>query len=178
MHRQKSSANNTPSRWLLVLVIGLVLGLLVVTTASSVARAQTDSAPVTEKVSAAASDAEKKVEAAGKEAANQLEVLWERIDERRLKNRAPDEIVAWVLMGLMVAALLHRVSKLNAITNCVLGLAGAFAGGIIANVTRFNIGLGPVLIRYEELICAVGGSLLLLVVVRWFMARRKPKDAK
>jgi uncharacterized membrane protein YeaQ/YmgE (transglycosylase-associated protein family) len=60
----------------------------------------------------------------------------------------------------------------------VLGLAGAFAGGIVANVTRFNLGLGPVLIRYEDLICAIGGSLLLLVLVRWFMARRRPKVAK
>ncbi len=140
--------------------------------------ADNSSPPVSEKVSAAASDAEKKVEAAGKEAANKLEVLWERIDERRLKNRTPDEIVAWVLMGLLVAALLHRISKLNAFTNCLLGLGGAFAGGIIANVTQFNIGLGPVLIRYEDLICAIGGSLLLLLAVRWFMARRKPKVAK
>src|SRR5207248_3011452 len=121
---------------------------------------------------------EKKVQAAGQEAASKLEMLWQRIDERRLKNRTPDEIVAWVLMGLLVAMVLRRLSKLNAFTNCVLGLAGAFAGGIVAHVTQFNIGLGPVLIRYEDLICAIVGSLILLGLVRWFMARRAPKDSK
>ena len=153
------------------------LALLAVSAAPLACSAET-SAPVTEKVSAAAADAEKQVGEAGKEAANKLEQLWQRIDERRLKNRTRDEIVAWILMGLLVAAILHRISKLNLLTNCVLGLAGAFAGGIAAHVTQFNIGLGPVLIRYEDLICAIVGSLLFLVLVRWFMSKRKSKEAK
>ena len=176
-HRRNFIATTVTGLWLQVLP-RVFLGLVVIGLQMVRARAESDSAPVSEKVSAAASDAQKTVEAAGKEAANKLEILWERIDERRLKNRTPDEIVAWILMGLLVAAILHRLSKLNAVANCALGLAGAFAGGIIAHVTQFNIGLGPVLIRYEDLICAMGGSLVLLVLVRWIMARRKPKVAK
>ena len=158
--------------------LAVLLAVLFVFAARVCPCAETDSAPVTEKVSAAAADAEKKIEAAGKEASNKLEELWQRIDERRLKNRTRDEIVAWLLMGLLVAAILHRISKLSLLTNCALGLAGAFAGGMAAHVTQFNIGLGPVLIRYEDLICAIGGSLLLLVLVRWLMSKRKPKEAK
>ena len=169
---------SNPSQRPVLRGFAVCLAVLAVCAAQPTLSAETSSAPITERVSAAAADAEKKVEAAGKEAADKLEQLWQRIDERRLKNRTRDELVAWVLMGLLVAAILHRISKLNLLTNCVLGLAGAFAGGMAAHVTQFNIGLGPVLIRYEDLICAIVGSLLLLVLVRWFMSRRKPKEAK
>ena len=170
--RSKSGQDSLCGRFAVMLAFCFIMAARVAVCAD------TSSAPVTEKVSAAAADAEKKVEATGKEAANKLEEIWQRIDERRLKNRTRDEIVAWVLMGLLVAAILHRISKLNLLTNFLLGLTGAFVGGIAAHVTQFNIGLGPVLIRYEDLICAIAGSLVLLVVVRLFMSRRKPKEAK
>jgi uncharacterized membrane protein YeaQ/YmgE (transglycosylase-associated protein family) len=101
---------------------------------------------------------------------NQIEILWKRIDERRLKNRTPDELVAWVLMGLLVGGLLYRVTRLGQVLTILLGLAGAFLGGIVANVFQLDFGMGPVLIRYEDLICSLVGGF----VVVYGLGRLKP----
>jgi uncharacterized membrane protein YeaQ/YmgE (transglycosylase-associated protein family) len=125
---------------------------------------QTSAPPVSERVGAAATEATKAVEDTSKRALNKVEALWLRIDQRRLVNRTPDEIVAWALMGLLVGGLLYRVTKLSQVTTIVLGLAGAFLGGILVNVLQLDFGLGPVLIRYEDLIFSLGGGFVLLYV--------------
>jgi uncharacterized membrane protein YeaQ/YmgE (transglycosylase-associated protein family) len=108
---------------------------------------------------------------------NQVESLWKRIDERRLKNRTPDELVAWALMGLLVGGLVYRFSNLSQLTTILIGLIGAFIGGIVANVLQLDLGLGPVLIRYEDLICSLAGGLVLFFVWRWFKGRMAPAAA-
>ena len=99
---------------------------------------------------------------------DKIEVLWQRIDERRLKNRTPDELVAWALMGLLVGGMLYRFGRGGQVTSVLLGLVGAFLGGIVAHVGQLNFGLGPVLITYEDLICSLAGGLLILGGTRWF----------
>jgi hypothetical protein len=130
---------------------------------------------LSDQVGAVASDAQKKVEEAGQTATTQAKEIWRRIDEQRLVNRTPDQIVAWVIMGLLAGGLLRRFSKLTPAAMLPLGLLGAFLGGIVANVTRFDLGLGPVLIRYEELLASLVGGVLLMLVVRWIAARRAAK---
>jgi uncharacterized membrane protein YeaQ/YmgE (transglycosylase-associated protein family) len=127
---------------------------------------------VTEKVTTATAEAEKKVQEASKTAQSHWEELWRRIDEQRLKNRTPDQIVAWIIMGLLVSSLIHEFSKLNRFATLLLGLAGSFIGGMIANISGLNLGLGPVLIRYEDLIASLAGGLLLLLAARWISSRR------
>ena len=107
---------------------------------------------------------------------NEVEDLWKRIDDKRLKNRTPDELVAWALMGLLVGGLVYRVSKLNQVTTILIGLIGAFIGGILANVLQLNFGLGPVLIRYEELICSIVGGLALFFAWNWFKSRKQSPE--
>jgi uncharacterized membrane protein YeaQ/YmgE (transglycosylase-associated protein family) len=113
-------------------------------------------------------------------ALSNVETLWQRIDEKRLKNRTPDELVAWALMGLLVGGLIYRLTKLGQGTTVLLGLVGAFVGGIVANVTQLNLGLGPVLIRYEELICSFIGGFVLLYGWSWVKKRTgaKPEEVK
>jgi len=108
---------------------------------------------------------------------NQIESLWKRIDEKRLKNRTPDELVAWALMGLLVGGLVYRFSNLNQLTTILLGLIGAFIGGILANVLQLDLGMGPVLIRYEDLLCSLIGGLALFFVWKWFKGRMAPAPA-
>lgn len=108
---------------------------------------------------------------------NQVESVWKRIDERRLKNRTPDELVAWVLMGLLVGGLVYRFSNLSQLTTIVIGLVGSFIGGILANVFQLDLGLGPVLIRYEDLICSLAGGLGLFFVWKWLKGRMAPAPA-
>src|SRR5262249_45600612 len=106
-----------------------------------------------------------------------IELLWKRIDEKRLKNRTPDELVAWALMGLLVGGFLYRFSRLSQSATVLVGLVGAFVGGIVANVLQLNLGLGPVLIRYEELLCSLLGGLVLFFALKWFSSRKLSKAA-
>ncbi len=139
------------------------------------ARSQAAEASMTEKASATATEVSDKVQDASKAAMSEVETLWQRIDERRLKNRTPDELVAWALMGLLVGGLFYRFSDLGQVKTILLGLIGAFVGGILANVLQLNFGLGPVLIRYEDLLFSLVGGLLLFLLGKWYRARKHAK---
>jgi uncharacterized membrane protein YeaQ/YmgE (transglycosylase-associated protein family) len=139
---------------------------------------QTSAAPsMAQQVGASAAAATQSVQDAGQTALNGVEVLWQRIDERRLKNRTPDELVGWALMGLLVASLLSRFTKGTQGKALLLGLVGAFLGGIVANVFQLNFGLGPVLIRYEDLICSLVGGIALLFIWSKVAQKMAPKPA-
>jgi hypothetical protein len=128
-----------------------------------------------ETVSDQASEAQKKIAEAGQAATAGVAEIWRRIDERRLMNRTPDQLVAWVIMGLLAAGLIRPFSKFKAPAILGLGLAGAFLGGIVANVTRVDLGLGPVLIRYEDLLASLVGAALLMIAAWWLRSRKPPQ---
>jgi hypothetical protein len=95
------NANDVLSGWQIHAIVYLTT-LLYFAALACLAPSRTSAQSVGEKVSAAASETKEKIQDAGKTAANKLEQLWQRIDEQRLKNRTPDEIVAWLIMGLLV----------------------------------------------------------------------------
>ena len=119
----------------------------------------------------AANDAKESVKDAGRAVGNSFEDLWRRVDETRLTNRNRDEIVAWVIMGILAGAVAGMMTSLKTtglgkIGRLLLGLAGAFIGGIIVHVGRIDFGMGPVLIRYEELLFAFLGAIALILLSR------------
>ncbi len=133
-----------------------------------------------EKANAIAQETSASVKQAGDTAAEAAKDLWQRIDAARLKNRTPDEVVAWIIMGALVGGLAGSLTNLKPtgagqIGRLLLGLAGAFLGGIIVHVGQFNFGWGPVLIRYEELFFSLVGAVLLLVLGRVVRSRMKRK---
>src|SRR5215510_10487765 len=117
-----------PSLAVLLCLTAILIGLFQPKAAASAA----------DSVSAVAAETGQKVQEVTQAAENRLEQIWRRIDERRLKNRSPDELVAWIIIGLMVGGLIHRFSKLKQLTALLLGLAGAFLGGIAANVAKLD----------------------------------------
>lgn len=141
------------------------------------APAQEAGRPVEERIGTATEQAKASLQDTGAAAADRISLVWQRIDESRLKNRTGDEIVAWVLMGLLVGAMAGLVSiartgiaqRLGAVA---LGLFGAFLGGLVAHVFQLDFGMGPVLIRYEDLLLSISGGLLLILAFRFFKARR------
>jgi uncharacterized membrane protein YeaQ/YmgE (transglycosylase-associated protein family) len=161
-------------------VIVLALVLLCAAGLGSTAPAQTASPGTSQLLASTTDEAKRKIEDAEKTAVNKIEQLWRTIDEQRLVHRTRDELVAWVIMGLLAAGLLQMVSNLKRPATLFFGLAGAFLGGIIAHVTQLNLGLGPVLIRYEDLLLSFAGALLLMFLMRSFMKRKesKPKESK
>ncbi len=114
-----------------------------------------------------------KMEEAGQSALNSVETIWKRIDEKRLSNRTFDELVAWAIMGVLVGGVLSKVTGLRLITGLGLGLIGAFVGGIVVHVTSLDFGMGPVLVRYEDLLFAFAGGFVLVLFVRWLGSRKK-----
>jgi uncharacterized membrane protein YeaQ/YmgE (transglycosylase-associated protein family) len=142
------------------------------------AQAQTSAPAVGDRLTAADKEAAKsKIQETGQVALNKIEVMWQRIDEHRLKNRTPDELVAWVIMGLLVGGVLFRFGKSGQVMSIVMGLFGSFIGGIVAHVLQLDFGLGPLLIRYEDLLCTLVGGLLMLCGLRWAVIMKlfKPK---
>jgi len=139
------------------------------------APSRTSAQTVAEKASAAASETKEEIQDASKAAKGKLEQLWRRIDEARLKNRTPDEIVGWLIMGLLVGGILARATDLRRWSAVGFGLIGAFLGGIVAHVTKLDLGLGPVLIRYEDLLVSLVGAVLIVLGARRFVSRKKKR---
>ena len=135
---------------------------------------------VADKANEAAKETTAAVQDAGRAVAADAENLWKRIDSARLKNRTPDEIVAWVIMGLLVGAVAGMVTSLKPtgmgqLGRILIGLAGAFLGGIVVRLTNLNFGWGPVLIRYEELFFSLLGAIILVLLARLISSRSKLK---
>lgn len=144
------------------------------------AHGQNAGTSVTERASAAANNAKTSIQDASSDALSKIDQIWQRIDERRLKNRTGDEIVAWVIMGILVGACaglltIVRTSAVQRFMALGIGLFGAFVGGIIAHVAQLDFGMGPVLIRYEDLLLSLIGGLLLLGTAKFLAARRRGK---
>ena len=133
-----------------------------------------------EKANALAQETSASVKEAGDSAAEAAQDLWRRMDAARLKNRTPDEIVAWIIMGVLVGAVAGAMTNLKPtgagqIGRLLLGLTGAFLGGIVVHVGQFDFGWGPVLIRYEQLFFALLGAILLVVLGRVLRSRMEKK---
>ncbi len=140
--------------------------------------AQNTSPSVGERVSEAAQSTKASLQEAGATAVNKIDDLWKRVDESRLKYRTRDEIVAWVIIGLLVGNLIGLLSvKPSTLTQrlgtVVVGLIGAFVGGIATHVWQLDFGLGPVLIRYEDLLVSFIGGLVLIASVRILAGRKR-----
>jgi uncharacterized membrane protein YeaQ/YmgE (transglycosylase-associated protein family) len=138
---------------------------------------------ITDGVEQAAKDAQKSVEEAGKTAADKIEQLWHSIEGQRIKNRTRDEIVAWVIMGILVGGLAgtfsaYGTSGMGRFINLVFGLIGAFIGGVLAAMTQLDFGWGPVLIRYEELLLSFVGAAMIVLLARWMRNRSGKKTAE
>ena len=134
-------------------------------------------------VEGAAKTAKESVQDAGRSVGNSFENLWRRVSESRLKNRTRDEIVAWAIMGVLVGAVAGMLTTLKTtglgkLGRLLLGLAGAFIGGMIVHVGRIDFGLGPVLIRYEELLFSLVGAVVLVIGARFFRSGAKKKPAQ
>lgn len=182
----KSGSASTPrisaaiARSTFSVAVGLLLFLVCLTGESALAA---DEPTLVTKTKEAAQETTTAVAQAGRSAADQAEQLWQRIDAARLKNRTPDEIVAWAIMGTLVGGLAGMLTSLKPsglgnLGRLLLGLAGASLGGIVVRLTTLDFGWGPVLIRYEELVFSLLGAILLLVLARFIRSRSKKPSPK
>ena len=171
-----------------LLILQLTLGFFPVTVRGAdepgvIDRSKAAVKDATTAVEGAAKDAAASVQDASRAVGHSFEDLWRRVSESRLKNRTRDEIVAWVIMGVLVGAVAGmltslKTSGLGKLGRLLLGLAGALIGGMIVHVGRIDFGLGPVLIRYEELLFSLVGAVVLILGARFFRSGAKKKPAQ
>jgi uncharacterized membrane protein YeaQ/YmgE (transglycosylase-associated protein family) len=82
-------------------------------------------------------------------------------------------VLSWIVMGLIVGLLAKLImpgkDPGGIIITILLGIAGAFVGGLIGSflglgtVTGFNVG---------SILLAIGGAILLLILYRAVMKKR------
>jgi len=133
-----------------------------------------------EKVADAATAMTDAVKDAGRSAADSFKGLWSRVDEGRLTNRSRDEIAAWVIMGMLVGAVAGLFTSLNTsrsgrLGRLLLGLTGAFVGGLVVRLAQIDFGWGPVLVRYEELLFSLIGAVFLIITARFIRSSATKK---
>ena len=81
-----------------------------------------------------------------------------------------DEVIVWILVGLVAGALAGRVAlghDLGLLGYLVAGVLGAFLGGVLAEIFKIKISIANSLI-ISEIVVAFVGAILLLFVLRIF----------
>jgi len=91
------------------------------------------------------------------------------------------QIIVWVLVGGLagsIAAMLtgREQTGLQRVLNFLLGMAGAVVGGWLFSLFQIDLGiLSQIIISFDQVIAAVVGSLLVLLIVyllrRWLASR-------
>ncbi len=82
-------------------------------------------------------------------------------------------IIIGTLAGSMAGMLLTRKKEgFGKLANIGLGLVGAILGGLVVRLFKIDIGLGQIVLRWEDLIAALIACLV------FFMGRRIYKKKK
>ncbi|MDA1195447.1 MAG: GlsB/YeaQ/YmgE family stress response membrane protein [Planctomycetota bacterium] len=86
-------------------------------------------------------------------------------------------VVAWLLVGGVAGALIGRVAKgrregFGFWRNTLLGATGAVLGTFLFRVLGVSFGLDNLKITFNDLVAAIIGSLIVLLIV-WLIRRGK-----
>jgi len=91
------------------------------------------------------------------------------------------DVLAWAIIAALVGSVLamlvtRRKSGYGAITNFVLGAAGALVGGLLLGLLDLDFGLGQLVIEYQDLVNSFIGAVLILILIYWVQHRgsRRP----
>ena len=88
-----------------------------------------------------------------------------------------DQIIVWLIVGALAGTITGRVvmrkkQGFGWWSNLGVGLVGALVGGFLFNLFGIDLGLGELKVTFEDLISAVAGSLLFLLVLALVRAYR------
>jgi uncharacterized membrane protein YeaQ/YmgE (transglycosylase-associated protein family) len=158
-------------QWRVIGQVSAILMLLLVLAAPGRAA---DEASATEQGSKAVSQSAQAVTAG-------ITTLQERVSDNRLVNRTSDDIVAFVLMGVLVASISGIFSKigysgLGMAGRIGLGLVGAYMGSMVVRVAKIDLGWSEVIMSYEELLFSLLGAVVIVALsrfIQWKMKKSK-----
>jgi uncharacterized membrane protein YeaQ/YmgE (transglycosylase-associated protein family) len=86
-------------------------------------------------------------------------------------NVTLDQVIVWVVIGLLAGSMAGMFFKQaqkglgGLVSKLIIGLMGALIGGFLFGVLNLNLGLGNLTISYEDLLAAVVGSILFLIIL-------------
>ena len=91
-------------------------------------------------------------------------------------NISIDQIIVWLVVGAIAGTLIGAIVKrskkgFGATTNLGIGLMGALIGGLLFKLLRLDLGLGNISISLEDIVAATVGSVLFLLILRFFKNR-------
>ena len=91
-------------------------------------------------------------------------------------NITIDQLIVWLLVGALAGSLVGMLVKrtkkgFGHVTNLGVGLVGALIGGFLFDLFNLNLGLGQIAISVKDLVAALIGSLIFLLIV--FLIRKK-----
>ena len=81
-----------------------------------------------------------------------------------------EQVIVWLIIGGLAGFIIGLIFKgkkkgFGFFNNLLIGLIGAVIGGFLFDVFNVRLGLGQVVLSFDDLIAAVAGSIVLLIVV-------------
>lgn len=79
-----------------------------------------------------------------------------------------EQIVVWVVIGILagsLAAMFIKSTRKGMFSNLIVGLIGALLGGFLFDLLNINLGLGNITVAFEDLIAAIVGSIIFLILL-------------
>ena len=79
-------------------------------------------------------------------------------------------IIVWLIVGALAGSLVGMLVKrtkkgFGQAANIGIGLVGALVGGLFFKVFHIDLGLGNIVVSLEDLVAAIIGSLIFVVVI-------------
>lgn len=129
---------------------------------------------------AVASDAKGILVDAGEVAAVEASNLWQQVEGQGLAAQSQNDFVVWMIVGALVGAIAGMLTSIRAtgvgrLGRLLLGLMGAFIGGLAVRLGHLDFGWQPLLIRYEELLFSFAGAVMLVMLARLLRASTQKK---
>jgi len=112
----------------------------------------------------------------------------EEMAAQAASNIEPGELLAWLITGLLIGSLVGTLATRREVGfgfagNLGLGLVGAFLGGLICDKLGLELGLGELVLSYDNLLAAAVGAFVVVMVLffvktRYLKARTPAKKSK
>jgi uncharacterized membrane protein YeaQ/YmgE (transglycosylase-associated protein family) len=88
--------------------------------------------------------------------------------------------VVWLIIGALAGSLVGMIIErkkkgYGRIQNLGIGMAGSVIGGFLFRLFRIDFGWGQLSVSLEDVIAAVFGSLILLIII-WIIGKRRTKS--
>ena len=81
-----------------------------------------------------------------------------------------DQLIVWLVIGGLAGFIVGLIFKgkkkgFGFFTNLLIGLIGAVIGGFIFDLLNIRLGMGRLVLSFDDLIAAIAGAFILLITL-------------